>query len=485
MPSTAKPLAILLLAESDKAASLDRRSLRDAGYSCVRVMNSGIDAAKLIAGMDKPLDGFVPDVAICSRQLADMDGEQFCAIIRQHPQLLGFPILLLLPNEEEVQQLRALGCGASALAARPYSVDFLKKKIQELARGVPGVRQLRLAQEKVDTRAFDDALATYGVLLRTERQPEDFFKVGMKCLGEHRWSIAIAAFERALRDAQIKAEAELGIAAAFKGKGDMARFKAWLARATETFIQARRWNRARTAYARLLQHDPSAKNPFLAEAHRLIHQQLYDDAAQCLVQSLGLVSKMKVGDRIARVCMAADDPDEMFAVLEKTLEREAGGTLDFLGSEIRQSLDVMISQRQERQRKHAQEREWQLAQNLGLLPEQKEAAAEAAKGSQKDKPGTKGGAGQGEQLARATGRIARDVKAFQSVSNFGEPEDSGENAVLAPLGFAGVSKAKSGGADDDDYLEDDELFRKKTRLNDLFSVVKLTWRLSRRSRGKS
>lgn len=481
MPSAPKPLTILLLAESEKAAALDRRALRDAGYSQVRVMTSGIDAARLIAGMDKPLDGFYPDVAMCSRQLADMDGEQFCAIIRQHPQLLGFPVLLLLPNEDEVQQLRALGCGASALAARPYSVDFLKKKIQELARGVAGTRQLKEAAEKADTRAFDDALATYGVLLRTERQPEDFFKVGMKCLEERRWAIAIAAFERALRDAQIKAEAELGIAAAFKGKGDMARFKAWLARATETFIAAKRWNHARTAYARLLQHDPSAKNPFLAEAHRLIRQQLYDDAAQCLVQSLSLVSKMKAGDRIARVCMAADDPEEMFAVLEKTLEQETRGSHDYLGAEIRQSLDVMITQRRERQRQHQQEREWQLARSMGVLPEQREAeeAARAAKSAleaQEQAAAQKASQGSGIKAPRVG-------KPLQPAGNFGVPEDFADESVLAPLNLAG--SADSCDESDDGYVDGEELFKKKTRLNELFSVVKLTWKLSRRSRKKS
>lgn len=450
------PLQVLLLCVNENSAKIDRTALRDAGLTNVRVMTSGIDAARLAAGMEKGV--LPPDLVICQRHLADMDGEQFCAIIRQHPRLLGLPILLILPNDSEASQLRTLGCGASALLGRPYSVDTLRKQLAQLIKSVPGQRKLRQAAQQSDTSAFDEALATYGLLLRSERKPEDYFKVGMKALGEKRWPVAIAAFERALRDAQIKAEAELGIAAAFKGKGDMPRFRAWLAKASETFVAAKRWNRARSAYARLLQHDPSAKNPFLAAAHKLIREHEYNEAADVLVQSLNLLPKMRAGERYARVCMAADDPDAMFSALENSLQTE--GDHDFLAAEIRSSLDVMAKQREERKREMAAERKWQLAQNLARQARQKEEQAKAA------------------ELAAAR---AAPAEATPQVATFDdslvsgwEDIDTGEwlssdvpLPVLQPLG---KSEATS------------ELFTKKPRLNELFSVIKLTWKLAKRAK---
>lgn len=447
-----------MLCEDEKSANLDKRALRAAGYGHVRVLTSGIDGARLLAGLDKPLDGFKPDMAVCLNQLADMDGEQFCAIVRQHPLLLGFPVLLILPNDNEAEQLRTLGCGASALLGRPYSVDVLKNTLEKLAKAIPGQLSLRKGAREADTSAFDEALATYGVLLRSERKPEDYFKVGMRCLAENRWQLAIAAFERALRDAQIKAEAELGLAAAFKGKGDLARFKAWLSRAAESFLRAKRWNRARSAYARLLQHDPTAKNPFLTEAHRLIRQQNYEEAAGVLVYSLGFISKKKAGERYARVCVAADEPEKMLEALKERLNTDGKGQYDFLGEEIRQSLEVMMKQKQERQRQNALERKWQLTRNLGLLREKTEPAkAGAARESQRS------GTAHPEPLEDKTvADFGHDAKS-PNASATGDSEETGN--ALAPLG----EKA-------------DMSFSDKSKLNTLFSVMKLTWKLSRSSR---
>lgn len=455
------PLQVLLLCENEKSAKIDRLALKDAGISNIRIMTSGIDAARLMAGMGKSP---TPDLVVCLRQLEDMDGEQFCAITRQHPRLLGFPILLILPNDTEAEQLRALGCGASALLGRPYSVADLKKQLAPLLKAVPGQRKLREAAQAADTSAFDDALNTYGLLLRTERKPEDFFKVGMQALDENRWNVAIAAFERALRDAQIKAEAELGIAAAFKGKGDMPRFKAWLARASETFVAAKRWSRARAAYARLLQHDQSAKNPFLAQAHKLIREHEYNEAATVLVQSLNLLPKLKAGERYARVCMAADEPEEMFSALENSLISE--GDHDFLAGDIRASLDMMAMQREERKRQMADERKWQLAQALARQAAQKEEQARLA------------------QRKQRRSALKKHVAPVAQVAPFGEsldgalvsgweeelPVDKIQQPILAPL---------------ERHEATSELFTKKPRLNELFSVIKLTWKLAKRSKSEA
>ncbi|MBD5641568.1 MAG: response regulator [Desulfovibrio sp.] len=434
----AQPLSVLLLCENEKAGNLDRRALREAGIANVQLMTSGIEAAKLLARPDLAGARY-PDIVIALRQLADMDCEQFCAIARQHPGLAGLPILLILASEGEAEEMRALGCQASSLLGRPYSINTLKKHLVPLVRQVPGQRRLRPEIAGMDAEAFEEALATYGVLLRPEKKPEDYFRAGMKSLAEQRWDIAIAAFEQAMRDPETKAEAELGLAAAFKGRGDMQRFRTWLGEASESFVSTRRWNRARSAYARLLQHDPSAKNPFLSYAHKLIRQQEYKAAADALVQSLNLMPKMKAGERYARVCMAAEDPEKMFAALEQSLEEE--GDHEFMAGDIRQSMAVMEKQRRERQRQMAEERKWQLAQALARRKRAEETP----------------------ELAPETPELRQEtvIRAW----NEEEPEEGGE--LLAPLG---EQEAAS------------ELFAKKPRLNEFLSVIKLTWKLAGKSK---
>lgn len=430
----AQPLTVLLLSENEKAGNLDRRALREAGIGNVHLMTSGIEAARLLANPDLAGARY-PDIVIALRQLADMDCEQFCAIARQHPGLGGLPILLILANEGEAEQMRALGCQASSLLGRPYSINTLKKHLVHLVRQVPEQRKLRAQISGMEAERFEEALATYGVLLRPEKKPEDYFKAGMKSLAEQRWDIAVTAFEQAMRDPETKAEAELGLAAAFKGRGDMQRFRTWLGEASESFVSTKRWNRARSAYARLLQHDPSAKNPFLSYAHKLIRQQEYKEAADALVQSLNLMPKMKAGERYARVCMAAEDPEKMFAALEQSLEEE--GDHDFMASDIRQSMTVMAKHREERQRQMALERKWQLAQSLAKRKRE----------------------AQTPELAPETPELRQETV----VEAWSEEEGlaSEDLPALEPLGDAAS-----------------ELFAKKPRLNEFLSVIKLTWKLS-------
>ena len=240
--------SVLLLCKSEQAAAVDKRALRDAGVSSIRTMTSGLDAARIMAGLEPDKPPLTPDIVVCQNKLDDIDGEQFCALLRLHPRLLGTPILLLLPNDDEEAQLRALGCGASALMGRPFSVDALRKNLQALMAYDQRMAQLDKGRENAGQQAFDDALATYGVLLKPVRTPDDYFYVGMRCLEEKRWNAALSAFQRSLQGAQIRGEALLGMAVAWRGKGDLVRCRRCLEQASLTFALAKRWHNARTVF---------------------------------------------------------------------------------------------------------------------------------------------------------------------------------------------------------------------------------------------
>lgn len=456
---------IILLCESESAAQMDRRMLRDAGFPPSRIITSGIEAARLLAGLEIPDPPFAADLVVCDQKLADMDGDQFCAIIRQHPRLLALPVLLVLPNESEAEQLRTLGCGASSLLGRPYSVEKLKNRLENLLRGAESRAKLATGAHQTDTSAFDAALATYGILLRPSRQPEDYFNVGMRCLQEKRWNQAIGAFQLALGGAALKAEAELGMAVAFKGKGDMQKCRGWLSRGAETLVRAKRWHLARSAYARLLKHDPEAKNPFLVRARQLIRLKNYEEAASVLAESVSTISSAKPGDSIARLCSVADDPDAMLKALENSLASGGDIQADALGAEIRQSLESITKERQERQRQLAVERKWQLAKQIAERERQnKNAQASPQHGkSFSDSMAISGSPGNHEDVAPllSDGGESDDDTFFDE-----DPleESDQPNMDLAPLSHSDATN---------------DMFKEKSKFNDLLSVVKLTWKLAR------
>lgn len=459
-------IRILLLCENEKTAALDKRAMRDAGFPAHKVMTSGIAGARLLAGLEKREE--TPEIVVCGQKLEDMDGEQFCAIVREHPGLQTLPILLLMANEDEARRLETMGCGASIILGRPYSIDVLTKILRGL-RDIARKRRQDPDDMEGGTKAFEVALSTYGILLRHERKPEDFFRAGMDYIKEKRWNFAISAFEMAMRDEQFKAEAEMGMAAAYKGKGDMLRFRTWLSRASETFVRGQRWRQARNSFARLLQQDPEAKNPFMTEAHRLIRLNDYAGAADALAHGADLIPKKQTGDRYARLCFAAGDPDAMRRALEEGLARENGAKASSLADEIRVHMENMAEERREREKLLAAERKWELARKMAA--QKKQDAGQAVE--QAPRPHAIQAE---ERIGRAYVAPKRERAPFAASLEEDQGMDASHADEIAADASTLMPLAEDEGASD--------LFSKKNRINDLLSVMKLTWKLARRSKDK-
>lgn len=473
---TSSPPRILLLCASEDYAALEKRALREAGIREVRLLSSGAQAARRLAGLEQYPDDFRPDIVICTQKLADMDGEQFCAILRLHPMLLAVPVLLIMPSSSEAEQLRTLGCGASALLGRPYTVDELKSQLEILFSSRLRLEKLAEAARHSDTRAFDEALATYGSLLKPSRQPEDFFRVGMACLEQGRWNNALNAFQRALRSAQIKGEAELGIASAWKGKGDQKRFNEWLARAADTFVLARRWHRARISFARLLQDDPKTRNPYLRHARQLIGEGKVNEAAEMLAQGFEASPKGQFRHKLVQTLLATDERGAMLDALEKNLEKIMGNQGCELADSVRSSLDVLAEEQKEQRRLAALDRQWQMSRRLA----EQRADEEADDGSRSP-----------DEATSHPGREAENTRVMQLETLTPVPDAktsfrNREHAMITPaeLDNAVAENDSAAAGEAGNPLSENEavsgLFSSSPRLNELLSVIKLTWKLARK-----
>jgi CheY-like chemotaxis protein len=109
----------LLLAQSEDFAVIDRRALREAGVGQVRVMSSGVYAARFLAGKEKNDQGARPDIVLVHHQLADMAGADFVELARSHPRLAGLPIVHVSSTEAPEEKIKALAQGYSGLLMRP------------------------------------------------------------------------------------------------------------------------------------------------------------------------------------------------------------------------------------------------------------------------------------------------------------------------------------------------------------------------------
>lgn len=360
----------LLLVPTEAHASVDKRALRHAGCGTVRVLTSGVQAARLLAGLplesgkddatDRPGEGSpeaLPDVILCHATLADMSGADFVALVRCHPQLLDLPIITLASNDDEAQKISALASGYSALLVRPYAPAQLRTVLLEAAHSASDAASIGTARRNTQQGDFDRALAQYTLLGHGQEAPEKSFQDGMRHLQGRQWDLAIRAFQKAMRQITLKGESELGLATAWKGKGDLERYRHYLSEASHTFARALQWHKARTVYARLLQTDPQAQSPFLAMAERLIRECRFEEASTALAAGFDLSpsdSENATARALARACLHTDTPDYAARRVEEGLRQSSLEALaPQLGQQIRANIADEEQRIQERQRRMA------------------------------------------------------------------------------------------------------------------------------------
>ncbi len=448
-----KMFQVLLLCEKENLAQLDRRSLRECGFNQIKIQTLGIEAARFLALNAE--NGEQVQLVICHERLADMRYDQFCSIIRTHPLLKKIPFLLIPDNSQEagIEFLNKKFCG---ILQRPFSVDSLKKKINSLLAEANSVENDTPPNKDVDIQDFQRALESYGLLLKQEYSTDEYFHMGMGFLKDHNWQLAISAFEKSVQDHRLKAEAELGMAAAYKGSNDLLNFRQLLANAATSFVKSGRWNRGRNTYARLLQHDKSAKNPFLAEAHRYIKIGDYNTAGKIIQESLPLIPKGVAGSKLARLCFLASDQKAMIRALDEIL---ASDDFRILKLEITHNLNLLNREREETERQKNAERKWELNRKISLARKEEE------KIDSSGHPEIR----QEEKIPMLDDDMEFEADISSSTDISEDEEDRGEEniQILAPLTRPEATS---------------DLFSKKPKFNELLSVIKLTWKLARHSK---
>ena len=374
----------LLLVQSEDFAVIDRRALREAGVGKVRVLTSGVYAARFLGGKEKNDRGEMPDIVLVHHQLADMAGADFVELARSHPRLAGLPIIYVSSFETPEEKIKALAQGYSGLLVRPYSGESMCLALEYAAAVKLDRDRLSLGRALLNTELFDQALERFEAMLGAyDEDPEKAFHSGLEQLQQRKWDAAISAFQRALRQQAFKGEAEFGIALACRGKGDQQGYKLYLGRAGNSFAQATKWHRARTVYACLLQEAPSSESPFLLEAERLIRAGQFAEAATALAEGYELTPKSSIRERLARTLIYnSDTPEQDVDTLRRSLHDRAPGVADKLSEEVREEMDEQ-KRRMRGRRQSAQSASKSLfAQGVPVVEE--EAAEEAALPHQAD-----------------------------------------------------------------------------------------------------
>ena len=157
------------------------------------------------------------------------------------------------------------------------------------------------------------------------------------------------------------------------------------------------------------------------------------------------------GDRYAQLCYAAEEPEAMLAALESSFLKNRPDAGDALSREIRQNLDALNQEKIRRQREKEAERKWQLAQEQKRREKQEKRLFPAG-----DKP---------VEVAVEPAASLFEESWEASEEHLPEDLEEQEEESLKPLKKEDATT---------------ELFEKKPGLNDVLSVMKLTWKLARK-----
>ena len=118
---------ILIVDDNDINLLLISKILDMEGYQ-VCLAQSGSEALQLV--LEK-----MPDLAILDVMMPEMNGYELCKKLRQPPYNVCIPIVMLTAMTGELEKKQALEVGADDVWSKPFDMDLLRQRIEDLLAG--------------------------------------------------------------------------------------------------------------------------------------------------------------------------------------------------------------------------------------------------------------------------------------------------------------------------------------------------------------
>lgn len=269
----------------DEHLRRDKLNLQRMRPKSVMGFSTGGEAAGYLGNADV-------DCIICDSDLGDMDGCKFMRIVRQMQRHRKTPIIIVTVEAQKHAVLDAIAAGCTGYVLRPYSEETLLRHLTmavQLQRfSEIEMEQLKQAQDMLDQGDFDDAIEEFEEILSLQDEAQKYYDMGCDYLIRQKYGKAIISFNKALKINDLFAEAYQGLAEAYKGKGNLDRYKGYLQKAAEVHAQFDRLEQAKSLFIEILKHDTKAPNPYNTLGVRLRRAGDYPGAVRAYRRALEL-----------------------------------------------------------------------------------------------------------------------------------------------------------------------------------------------------
>ncbi len=182
-------ISILIVEDSPTQAEVLKDLLTEQGYLFQVAENGKI-------GLEK-LKSFRPDIIISDIMMPEMDGFEFCKIVKDNEMLKEIPVIFLTTLSDPEDIVKALEAGADSFITKPYNKEFLFSRLNyilinldlrkngDLNNGVEyffnGKKHL-FTSEKV--QIIDLLLSSYEVAVRKNEEVEHVTRELQKAFSE-------------------------------------------------------------------------------------------------------------------------------------------------------------------------------------------------------------------------------------------------------------------------------------------------------------
>ena len=322
----------LVLAPREDVAKVDRNALREAGIRQVRILSSGVEAARMLAGptTGTPEERIAAaalrpdaDLVLCHDQLADTSPHPPVRLIRLHPRLLPFPALVAVATGDIATRTRAVESGYSGLLVRPYAQTALAEQLERAAQCRDATSAAMPPSASWNADAFWAALERHATVVRSLSSDQQY-REALLTLRQHQWSESVTLLQRFIRENPTHGDAFIALSAAFRGMGNTERSRAILRESLAVFADNGAWDKARAVCERLCrEYGGCAVNPLLEEAARLVMKGQSADAVQAVLAGNALKDENALCDALFKGCAASGDPEQALRLLSKAFA-EAG-----------------------------------------------------------------------------------------------------------------------------------------------------------------